>query len=176
MSGIQGLVEVLSPPDQPLYASELDWQSVERRYGFSVPNDFREFVSLYGSGIVDGFLWVLNPFCVNPNVNFETSLYLIESYSQMKSDFPEDYPRPDFPNEGSFFPWAITDNGETISWILHGQPNEWPVSVQSVDQADEEAYACGAVDFLQRILRREVRSRILPCQFPSDAPSFVSGS
>lgn len=58
--------------------------------------------------MIDDFIWVLNPFLHNCNINLSKSIYLRESYVFMRTKFPFDYLR----EAKNIFHWAITDNGE----------------------------------------------------------------
>lgn len=85
----------------------------------------------------------------------------------MRKEFSSKYPRPDYPVKGSFLPWAVTDNGETFVWLVDGEPDLWTVAIHSSDQGEEEVYNFGCVEFLLKLLSRDISSKILPGQFPS---------
>jgi hypothetical protein len=162
---IDKLIGVLSPPSQRTFDNAA-WVTFESEGGVRLPNDFKELVSIYGCGAIDDFVWLLDPFSKNPNLNFEKSKYFREAYAVMRKEFITDYPRPDYPANGSFFPWAVTDNGETFVWLVDGDPDSWKVAVHSSDQGEEEIYNFGCVEFLLKLLERGVSSKILPSQFP----------
>lgn len=62
------------------------------------PDDYKEFISTYGTGSIDNFLWILNPFSKNININFFDDMKHFQwAYRELKSEFPENYPRPPFP-------------------------------------------------------------------------------
>jgi hypothetical protein len=168
---IYKLISVLSPPSrQPLESSV--WTEFESRNKLKLPNDFKELMSTYGCGAISDFLWLLDPFAKNPNLNFEKSEYFIDAYTVMKQEFISDYPRPKYPARGSFFPWAVTDNGETLVWLIDGEPDSWAVAIHSSDQSEEEIYNYGCVEFLFKLFSNEVSSKILPSQFLPTDPSM----
>jgi hypothetical protein len=169
---INDLKEILPPPDLPVAGGNINWGYFEGRQKIFLPDDYKEFISIYGSGVIDNFLWILNPASENSNLNFNKSEYFISSYVAMKKLFPENYQRPTFPEKNSFFPWAVTDNGETFVWIVDGCPNNWAVAIHGVNQEDEEIFHMGSVEFLNSFLRKKIRSKILPSQFPSDRFDF----
>ena len=167
------LITVMPPPEHPVAAAPIDWEAVRARYDIVVPQDFRELLATYGSGGIDDFVWLLNPASQNPNINFETALYFQSAYKVMQESFPEDYPRPSYPERGSFFPWAVTDNGDSFVWIVDGEdPNRWSVCIHSDDQGEEEIYELRSVDLLECLLAKEIRSEILPESFPSEQVVF----
>ncbi|MBX8516834.1 SMI1/KNR4 family protein [Pseudomonas cichorii] len=159
------LINILPPPSRYGFDSDA-WVKFEAEEKLRVPQDFKELISIYGGGQIDGFLWILNPFSVNRNLSFEKSKYFQEAYASMQQEFPSDYFRPAYPEQGSFLPWAVTDNGETFVWLVDGEPDSWKVAIHSSDQGEEESYSCGCVEFILNILRRDISSRILPSQFP----------
>ncbi|WP_439214229.1 SMI1/KNR4 family protein [Duffyella gerundensis] len=162
---INKLISLLSPPSQRIFDNAA-WAIFESKLSLRLPNDFKKFISIYGCGAIDDFVWVLNPFSKNPNLNFEKSKYFINAYAVMRQDFLSDYPRPDYPAEGSFLPWAVTDNGETFVWVVDGEPDSWKVAIHSSDQGEEEVYNFGCVEFILKLVNREISSKILPSQFP----------
>lgn len=171
---LENLKRIIPPPETPVFGGSINWVVIESKYNIFVPNDFKDLISVYGSGAIDGFVWLLNPASTNCHLNFDKSSYFLSSYRVMKEEFPDDYPRPPYPERDSFFPWAVTDNGETFVWIVSGTPIEWKVGIHSVDQSIEEIYSMGTVEFLISLLRKEVKSRILPSQFPSENPQFLT--
>ncbi|GAB7532015.1 hypothetical protein PS3A_44300 [Pseudomonas sp. 3A(2025)] len=166
---LANLTQILSPPS---VTSHKDWSGFEVKENLYLPADYKEFISVYGGGVIDDFLWVLSPFANNRNLSFEKSKYFQESYLEVKKELPADYPRPKYPSQGSFIPWAVTDNGETLVWIVEGKPESWGVAVHSSDQGCEEVYNIGCVEFILKILRREISSSILPVQFPPEGQAL----
>ncbi|MFL9674322.1 MULTISPECIES: SMI1/KNR4 family protein [Pseudomonas] len=162
---INKLIALLSPPSQRIFDNAV-WATFESEGGLRLPSDFKQFISIYGCGAVDDFVWVLDPFSENSNLNFDKSQYFIDAYAVMRQEFLSDYPRPDYPAEGSFLPWAVTDNGETFVWLVDGEPDSWKVAIHSSDQGEEEIYNFGCVEFILKLLSRDISSKILPGQFP----------
>ncbi|MCU1720756.1 SMI1/KNR4 family protein [Pseudomonas sp. 5P_5.1_Bac1] len=162
---IDQLINILPPPAQRSLDS-VALAAFESNWGMQLPSDFKGLVSVYGSGSIDGFIWLLDPLAKNSNLNFEKSRYFVEAYVFLQQEFSSDYPRPEYPAKGSFFPWAVTDNGETFVWLVDGEPESWKIAIHSSDQGEEEIYNFGCVEFILKLLRGELLSRILPGQFP----------
>ncbi|CRI56987.1 SMI1/KNR4 family protein [Pseudomonas sp. CCOS 191] len=161
-----GLMKMLPPPDSPAYPNP-DWARVENDHGIRLPADYKAFIERFGAGCIDDFLWVIDPFSSSRDLNFDKGDYFRESYAVMKAEFPSDYPRPGYPAEGAFWPWGFTENGETLVWIVKGEPDSWSVALHSVDQGEEYLIACGCIELLCKLFRREIHSCILPEGFPS---------
>src|SRR4051812_4295555 len=64
------LLDILHLPTAPQERPTLaDWEACERRY-CQLPSDFKEFMSTYGTGFIDGFLLMFNPAARNMYSNF----------------------------------------------------------------------------------------------------------
>lgn len=68
------LRSLLPAPPQPVEApTAADWDGLHSRLGFVLPADYQAFLNAYGSGIIDHFCWVLNPFSANEDIRFPDS-------------------------------------------------------------------------------------------------------
>ena len=173
MSNIEELIKIVVPPKIQA-TSDVNWISVEDNLGIKLPESYKQIASIYGEGAFDGFLWVLNPTGNNKNLNFEMSKYMISAYQSLKDEFPDYYPRNIFPDIDSFFPWALTDNGETLVWIIESDDCEkWSIGIHSADQGQEEVYNMNTVEFLYCLFSKKIKSKILPEQFPSNNIEFI---
>lgn len=164
--GIEDLKQMLNPSkvSQALLPEMIPVSTQTIRF----PEAYRRLLGIYQDGVIDDFIWILSPNSYNRNLNFETSLYLIETYQTLKKDFPLDYLRPCYPDEGSFFPWAITDNGDSLSWMVSQDDSISTILIHSPDQATEELFHLTPAEFLVRLLKREISSSLLPEQFPTN--------
>ncbi|MGY4490745.1 hypothetical protein [Pseudomonas sp. TE3610] len=162
---LKDLLILVNPP----LRVPVDWNAVECRITRKLPSDYKMMIDAICGGCIDGFLWVLDPLSKNDNLNFDQALYFVNAYESMKSEFGGEYFRSRFPEEKSFLPWAVTDNGETLVWIVCGDPDSWRVGVHSVDQGTEEIYPVGCVEFLVMLLSRKIITHLLPADFPSVA-------
>ncbi|ALC89081.1 hypothetical protein AM500_04190 [Bacillus sp. FJAT-18017] len=168
------LLNVLIPPAVPVNAgTDSEWKHVETRLGTRLPDDYKSFIEMYGTGSIDNFLWVLNPFEKNENLSlFETGKALIEAYLVSQSNFPEDYPYTVFPSEGGLLPWGLTDNGDELYWLTTGDPNDWPVVVYETRSADNYKYSLSVTEFLGKCLTREMACEAFPEEFSDEDLKF----
>ena len=67
---LERLRQLLPPPANPVEPGRPDgWAKVEAALGTGLPGDFKGFTELYGSGTVDDFLYLFNPFAQGPDGN-----------------------------------------------------------------------------------------------------------
>lgn len=166
---LERIMQLMPVPPDAVERKGHDWPRLESRLGLLLPQDYKEILAAYGTGAIGGFLWVLNPFSVNPSLNEGAIGYLRQAYAQMKAAFPADYPRA----VSEFLPWAVTDNGDSLVWTISGNdPERWCVAIHNHDQGAEEVSALNASGFLAALLEKEVVSSILPRDFLMADKSF----
>lgn len=163
---INRLEKLLPPPAEPKETDGHDWSDFFKNFGVEVPQDYKYFLSVYGTGSIGRFLWVFNPFSKNNSLNQDAIEASINAYNELHKDFPEYYPR----EKGSFIPWGLTDNGDAIVWIVDkGEPDLWKVAIQN---DTEEMTGMTMSEFLVALLEKTLMSSILPAQFLESDKSF----
>lgn len=175
MSSLKALTKVMRPPTSPSEApDEGGWEPVEAKLGIELPEDYKEFVSTYGTGAVDNFLWVLNPFSQNKNLNLLNQVKVnLDALRQLCIDSNIRIPYEIYPDVNGLFPWAITDNGDSLYWLTKSFPsNRWIVVGDSAAFQWRE-FKLSTAEFLALLVTKELVVDIFPDDFPSDAPEFV---
>jgi hypothetical protein len=175
MSSVEVLTKVIPPPVNP---SDLPnpggWQSVERELGMELPGDYKEFIARYGTGGVDGFLWVLNPFSKNKYLNLlDEGKAKLNAQRQFAAEFPRKNPYPLHPESNGLFPWSVTDNGDVLYWLCKGSPSSWIVVVCDSRAVDWQEFRCSTSMFLAALVTRELIVDVFPEDFPSESPEFI---
>ncbi|MBI5722446.1 MAG: SMI1/KNR4 family protein [Planctomycetes bacterium] len=145
-----------------------DWASVECKW-CRLPADFKAFVSDYGTGCIDNFVWVFNPASQNENLNL--SQQITQQLTAFKGT--ETLGLSLFPTKEGILPFGMTDNGDLLAWKVTGQADAWPVVIIDSRVPDYQEFEMGFSDFMYVILTKEVVCRIFPTDFPSDHPAFV---
>lgn len=175
MSSLNALKEVLRPPNIPCETPDSsDWQLVETSLGMGLPEDYKDFISCYGTGAVDQFLWVLNPFSNNKYLNLlDAGSAQLEVLRQLRDDFGENIPYPLGSDSNGLYPWAITDNGDVLYWLCNGVPSDWLIVVNEARAPCWREFKCSMSEFLARLITRELIVDIFPDDFPSESPKFV---
>lgn len=163
MQDLDQLAIVLPPPIRPVESTGMDWKSVEEELGTRLPYDYKSYVEQYGSGRIDGFLWVYNPNSECKYTNLLTESRIVLGYRRdlaASFDFYRQYPL--FPDAGGLLPFGGTDNGNDLFWVTRGEPNQWSVVVGDARGPQMEEFACGVVAFLVGFLTGRIVPTLLP--------------
>ena len=148
------------------------WGAVTSKLGGPLPTDYMQFIDHYGSGTINSFLTVLNPFSANPHVNLLDQMFIqLSALRELRTRYPENFPFPLFFEPGGLLPWAISDDGDLFCWSTVGASGLW--EVVTVPRSDSpEHFKMGMAQFLARGLAGQVKSSALPPHFASAAGSF----
>ena len=161
---LERLRQLLPPPADPVEPGRPDgWAAAERNLGTALPGDFKAFTELYGSGTVDDFLYLFNPFASGQDGNLLAEKdRVLAAYGQTRARFPDRLPLPPFPEPGGVLPLGRTDNGDELYWVTAGDPDGWPVALLESRAALQELHAMPVTGFLVALAANQLTSRILP--------------
>ena len=111
---LQELAAVLPPPAEPR-ETRGEWAKVEAEVGTPLPADFKDYVARYGTGVVNEFLWPLNPFAANENINLVAEIrFQLETLRETRAKFPRKFTFAIFPEPGGYLPWGRSENGDVM--------------------------------------------------------------
>ncbi|MCU0676127.1 MAG: hypothetical protein MUE69_25450 [Myxococcota bacterium] len=145
-------------------AFDCDWLAAEAVTG-TLPSDYKTFVERRGQGVVDHFLSVFGA----ANLLFD-AMQSLESMRVVRSDLPDLFPMPLFPEPEGWLPWGLTYNGDVCWWNrAHADPDRWTVCVTGRGPHVYE-FDGGMVDFVSAVLLGKVRCTVFPRDFPSALP------
>nr|WP_246460846.1 SMI1/KNR4 family protein [Nocardia transvalensis] len=159
-------IRKLVPPPSP--APDTDWRTVERALGFPLPTDYKEFIDTYGSSRWEDYLHVMAPGCPNDR-------YDLFAWKDWQTEAMEDLwavePRPAELQEAGtrIVPWATTDNGEMLYWLIRPgkRPEEWTVMINEGRGPQWEHIPHSCTQFLAAALAGDLRPVLLSeKQFP----------
>jgi hypothetical protein len=161
---VERLRRLLPPPAKPVEAGRPEgWPAVEAALGTGLPADFKAFTELYGSGKVDDFLYLFNPFTQGQDGNLLAEKNrVLAAYRQTRARFPERLALPPFPEKGGVLPLGRTDNGDELYWVTDGQPNDWSVALVEGRAALQELHPMPVTGFLAALAANQLTSRVLP--------------
>ncbi|MFJ8142616.1 SMI1/KNR4 family protein [Streptomyces sp. NPDC096013] len=174
---VERLSRLVTPPDG--VSRRTDWEDVISELGIGLPSDYRDLIDTFGGGRVDGYLWVLEPRCSNRH--YELFRALAERDEAFEMLWEDGEPKPaQLESPGArVIPWASTDNGEYLYWLVESgsPPDEWTVMVNEARGDWWEHFDVGCVELLVQLLSGEVHSEILSSSFPLPVHEFrASGS
>jgi hypothetical protein len=161
---LERLRRLLPPPADPLEPGSPDgWAEVEATLGTALPGDFKAFTERYGSGKVDDFLYLFNPFAGGQDGNLLVEKdRVLAGYAQTRARFPARLPLPPFPEEGGVLPLGRTDNGDELYWVTRGDPDDWPVALLESRAARQEVHPVSVTGFLAALAAGDLATAILP--------------
>jgi hypothetical protein len=124
---IQKLLAIVPAPAHPENAHG-KWDDVESALGLKLPDDYKEFIERYGSGVLCTYLRISSP--------FEFAMY--EKYNGPRQGWihftgiytswlrePVNLPYPVFPEIPGLLPWGVYGDVDALAWYTEGGPDEW---------------------------------------------------
>ena len=155
---IVSLTDTVIPPSKPLEPGDLAlWTEIQRNIGVSLPDDYRDFGLVYGTGFFGDAdrtrIYVLNPFSKEYLERFHS---MCETLRHMKEVSSDEVPYDIFPLMPGLLPWGRDDNGFRLCWLTEGNPNEWPVVVTHGRDIYFDRHETTMTFFLARSFRRQI--------------------
>lgn len=144
----------LMPPHEGA-GDAIDWHRTREVWGCDFPSDFRDFMTVYGSGTIEDGLAISRQNEGAPG-DGPYDVWFVPS-----PDWLEDVsaPYPAWPTEGSLICWGEDANQNLMCWSTRGSdPDKWPVAVWDSGGLDGEAFIefdCGMAELLLRIFSDE---------------------
>jgi hypothetical protein len=77
-----------------------------------------------------------------------------------------------FPETPGLFPWGKDENGSSLCWWANGDPENWPVVVQS-REGEEYHYQLSLTEFLVKVFLNEVKVPVWHEPFTREELNFV---
>jgi hypothetical protein len=149
------------------------WKTVEEDLGTAIPEDYKEFIEIFGFGKVNEFLTILVPNVSNKYVDLvKRGRMELAAYESARTEFPEYYQDNTYPTPGGLLPFGLTDNGEVLYWRTVGAPTDWTVTVYESRGPEKCDFPGGMCDFLVAILTRRLECNALPRSFARHTPTF----
>ena len=171
---IKALSKILPPPKSPVEAPrESQWLAVERHLGTRLPTDYKQLVGTYGTGKIDDFIWLANPFSKSMPWFSWVCRTLGGLSAVRQSGGKKAVPHAIFPEPSGLLPWASSENGNVFYFRTAGEPDEWPTVVIEARGPRFDEVDDGATAFLAALLAKKHVSPVLPNSFPPNKHSFA---
>jgi hypothetical protein len=155
------LEQLLVRPETVLnQGTDLQWQATERFLGTPLPSDYKQFISIYGSGAIDGFLTIFNG-CSNPARDHDClpgDAYrrVTHVYRRLRQENPKEWNWVLFPEPGGLLPWGDTDWQAPLFWVTEGDPDLWTVAAAEGHMPILRHYSETMTSFLEGLLSRRL--------------------
>lgn len=160
---LKELIEIFPPPSSP-YATTVDWADVESKLGFALPEDYKEFIGVYGSVTICDILSVLHPL-VGPSDDLRgDSIKLLNDVIDSVSGGRDNVRYPNYPTSGGIFPILQREN-DLVSWITEGPCDKWRLLLWSTWGTIVHEMPMSLTEFLLEILSRRSESELLKNEF-----------
>ncbi|MFF4243081.1 SMI1/KNR4 family protein [Streptomyces sp. NPDC001822] len=166
-SALTRLLDIVPAPGEP---RRKDWSEAERNLGIALPADYKELIRVYGGSNWDDYLYVLEPDC--PNDNYDLIDWAANQAEDLEDLWEFEKKPAELETEGSrVIPWATTDNGECLYWLLlpGREADQWTVMVNEARGDRWEHFSVSCTQFLASSLDGELKSNILSSLFPRSA-------
>jgi hypothetical protein len=139
------------------------WHAWENEMNLKVPNEYKKFINEYGTGRLGELIWILNPFAKVPRFNLESFLETkADAFAYMESELERKSEYSVYNQGSGIVPFAFTDNGDGIYWNVHKEDRgNWPIIVMDGRSPVNESYDFDFVNFLYKVLNRQLNSKIL---------------
>ncbi len=156
------ITELVPPPAPP---RPRDWETVEAQLGTPLPEDYKQLVDLYGGGVFDEVVWLLEPGC--PVEDYDLLAITREREEILPRLWAIGEPKPTGLTEDGtrLLPWAyVEDGGQYLYWLARPDqaPGEWTVKINEGRGPEWESHAVSCARFLLSFMTGEIRSGILP--------------
>ncbi|WP_304190702.1 SMI1/KNR4 family protein [Phenylobacterium aquaticum] len=164
---IDNLLKVIPPPAEPFEAFLGTWELIEADLGTALPQDYKDYVRIYGNGAVLQYIGIYIPGARDPRVRLEANIPLVcNGFRGL-----DHVPYPWWPAAGGLIPFGLTGAGDYLFWLSRGDPDDWPVVVWGHGYGDFELIERDFTDFLAGLATGEVAPKSFPIDFlPCETP------
>lgn len=162
------LLDLLPPPASPIETvSAKDWELYELVTGINLPDDYKAFFGVYGTGLIGGVITPYNPFCrrtmLKPSYTCRDWMRQALGIQDAKWRFGKDtFSYALYPEPGGVLPWGSTDDGDQLFWLTSGAPNEWTTLINEVRSSNFQVFRYSMTAFLCAWITGELNCEIIP--------------
>ena len=156
----EALKKVKTPPRNPRNNAG-NWTQIESALQLELPSEFKEIIGIYGDVLWGDILWLLNPFSKELQEYQADISQICGADREIRKEKPEYYPFPIYPEQNGIYPWAATENGDTLYWITAFESNKWPTVIRGPRAPEFEVSYLRPSTFLHHLEIGKLQSGIL---------------
>lgn len=145
---IENLIKVAPPPADPFWAFKGSWVAIEGELGTALPQDYKDYVALYGSGCFMQFVRISIPKSWTVHLRLGAQVKWAAGVFRAYKDIGDNPPYPLWPDPGGLMAFGTTFDGDVLFWLARGAPQDWPVVFWDGSGHEAELFNCDMTDFL----------------------------
>ncbi|MFG1959611.1 hypothetical protein [Nonomuraea sp. NPDC049028] len=151
-SAVSRITKLIPPRTTP---RSRNWESVENELGTPLPADYKQLADIYGAGVFDEEIWLLEPGCDHHEI-FKDDLNLVSAAKERDEVLADLWEFEDKPAElredgARVLPWAFFEgSGHFLYWVLQpGQaPDDWTVIMNEGRGPEWESHPLSCSQYL----------------------------
>lgn len=143
--------------DEPV-GDDLPWPAIEQAWGVVFPDDYKQFLGLYGAGRFGEYLGMMAPFPQDHEA-YKAGLRMVPLDPEMLEELC--CPFPAYPEEGGVIAIGDTPNGDTLLYRTAPKPQDWRIVTWSryrlIPEDRWTEHRLGFVDFALALLHAQLK-------------------
>jgi len=166
------LTKIAPPPIHPVApGSPAGWDQIEAEIGIRLPEDFKDYIGVYGAGQWANFFGVINPFYEWKHPPTKRSW---RKWMQDRLEFLDEWqekhagdvaPFRCYPAPGGLLAFGYDDCGGTLCWKTVGEVDSWSIICLDAEFSKQfDRFDMSLTTFLAELLT----AKICPRTFPED--------
>jgi hypothetical protein len=177
---LKRLIELEPPPRRPVAPGAAgDWSGIEAEIGAGLPQDFKDYIAIYGAGQWADFFGILDPFYRWKHPQAQENwkewmkmrlggLNAHREYSEYTAPFDA------YPASGGLLAFGYDDNGGTLCWQTTGKPDSWNIICLDGKLSEEyDRFQMPLTAFIAGLLTEEIFPKTFARDFfPISKPAF----
>ena len=148
--------------------TEYEWAIFFERLGTNLPKDYVDFISNYGSGIINNYIIIYSPFAELEYLELSRNIKSIRTALEKHNNI---YDFSIYPAKGGILPFGHTNDGDYLCWETNGEPEEWSIFI-SGNEGKNVKFKVNFHDFLYKVLLGEIICDSFSEDLIEQKPSF----
>jgi hypothetical protein len=157
-SSLSELSKLVPPPAEPK-DSKGDWVRIEHDLGLTLPDDYKGYIELYGSGVLCSFFSIRSPFMLERQYRVsprEAWIAWAEFFRDWGRETHQEVPFPVYPEIPGLLPWGTYGDVDSVGWLTDKPSNEWHIVYLNQHDGFFELHELGFTQFLVAALKGKV--------------------
>lgn len=149
------LLSLVRPPVNPVDADSTRFAAVESQFGITLPTDYRDYCTRYGSGVLRGPVEIRIANLLSPADAAWTSVEL-DACELLRED--EEWQYQVHPHQPGLFPWGRDEHANRYLWLTEGSPDQWQTVIYTHSDSIFQRTELPMTAFLARVYRGGIKN------------------